>query len=100
MPSKPPPGHFRVLYFAAAASFTKKESDNFPAPIPVNQLFNKLEVLYPGIGQAVLNSAAFTINLEYVDLSDQVEGITNPHLQYPTIREADEVAIIPPVSSG
>jgi len=39
----------------------------------------------------VLDSCALTVNLEYVDLDDLEEEM---------IKEGDEVAIIPPVSSG
>ena len=94
MSSKPPKGHFRLLYFASAASFTRKSLDDVPAPLALTDLFAHLEKLYPGIGQAVLSSSAVTLNLSYVDVEDQKSSDAT------VINEGDEVAIIPPVSSG
>ena len=84
-------GHFNLLYFAAASSFTKKQSEAFPAPLKATELFDFLEKQHPGFKEKVLNSCMLTVNLEYVDL-EEVSGIV--------IKEGDEVAIIPPVSSG
>lgn len=96
MPDVLPPNHFRILYFASAASFTRKSSDTFSAPLPGADLFGVLEKQYPGITKAVLDSCAVTVNLEYVDVEEEgsVEegGVV--------INVGDEVAIIPPVSSG
>lgn len=96
MPEKPTPDHFRLLYFASAASFTRKSSDSFPAPLPISDLFSVLEKQYPGMTKAVLDSCAVTVNLEYVDVKEDNDkekvGVE--------IKEGDEVAIIPPVSSG
>ena len=82
---------FRLLYFASAASYTKKESESFAAPSNPVKLFELLEETYPGIKARVLDSCALTINLEYVDVTEQAQE---------TIKAGDEVAIIPPVSSG
>ncbi len=91
--NKSPPGQFNILYFASAASFTRKPSENFPAPVPVTELFDFLEEKYPGIKKSVLSSSALTVNLEYVDVEeDAAAGMV--------IEEGDEVGIIPPVSSG
>jgi len=92
--AKAPPKHFTLLYFAGASTFTKKKSEFFPAPLPVLNLYDALDQQYPGIKEKVLSSCALTVNLEYVDLDDNVgeNGLT--------IKEGDEVAIIPPVSSG
>ena len=90
MPEELPQNRFSILYFASAASFTRKSSDTFPAPMPVTDLFGALEKQYPGITKAVLDSCAVTINLEYVDV-EEVQAVINV---------GDEVAIIPPVSSG
>lgn len=90
MPEELPQNRFRILYFASAASFTRKSSDTFPAPMPVTDLFGALEKQYAGITKAVLESCAVTINLEYVDV-EEVQAVINV---------GDEVAIIPPVSSG
>ncbi|KAI4246421.1 MAG: hypothetical protein LQ352_006397 [Teloschistes flavicans] len=96
MPKKPPPGQFSLLYFASAAAFTRKASENLPAPLTVPELFKHLEASYPGIGEMVLASCLLTINLEYVE----VEGEGWETAAMTTIKEGDEVAIIPPVSSG
>lgn len=91
---KPPPGHFTVLYFASASSFTGKDYEALPAALPLSKLFIELESRYPGIRSQILNSCLVTINLDYVDVSSEVDSVDV------VIREADEVAIIPPVSSG
>ena len=82
-----------MLYFAAAKSYTRKQSDFFEAPMAINKLYDHLEKLYPGIKMKVLDSCALTVNEEYVDsnASDSNMG---------ALSEGDEVAIIPPVSSG
>jgi molybdopterin converting factor small subunit len=94
-PGQGPPGHFTVLYFAAAASFTGRSTEHVAAPVEAGDLFAKLEALHPGIGAKVLESCAVTVNLDYID----VEGEDAPHKRL-VIKEGDEVAIIPPVSSG
>ena len=96
-----PTGHFRILYFASAASFARKTSDDFPAPLRVSELFRFLESKYPGINKKVLCSCAVTVNLDYVDVEDdQVSHTLGDRPRLVTINEGDEVAIIPPVSSG
>jgi molybdopterin converting factor small subunit len=94
-PAKGPPGHFSILYFAAASSFTGKSTEHLPAPVEAGELFAKLEERYPGIQAKVLESCAVTVNLEYID----IDGDDAPHRGL-VIKEGDEVAIIPPVSSG
>ena len=98
MSSKPPKGQFSMLYFASASTFTKKASENFPAPINTKNLYDFLENKYPGIKDKVLDSCAVTINLQYID----IYADTSDHDQTTprAINEGDEVAIIPPVSSG
>lgn len=93
--SKAPSGHFTVLYFAAASTFTGKTTDYLPAPLHVRDLFTKLNDMYPGIQDKVLSSCAMTVNLEYVDLDE--DDATDSARE---IKDGDEVAIIPPVSSG
>lgn len=93
---KAPAGHFTLLYFAASTSYTQKEHDFIPAPLPISQLFDRLEERYPGIKERVLSSSAVTVNLDYVDLQDEGSQDTGGLV----IHEGDEVAIIPPVSSG
>lgn len=89
-----PKGHFKVLYFASASSYTGKDGEALPAPLPLGKLFGELEARYPGIKAKVLDSCLVTVNLNYVDVPEDgtAEGAV--------IEEADEVAIIPPVSSG
>lgn len=96
MPEEAPPDQFRILYFASAASFTRKSCDTFPAPLPIAGLFGALEKQYPGITKAVLDSCAVTVNLDYVDVEEE-GGVGKGGV---VINVGDEVAIIPPVSSG
>jgi len=98
MLTKPPAGSFTLLYFASAATFTKKTSEHIPAPLEASKLFETLEKRYPGFRTKVLSSCAVTINLEYVDIEREPEDDMSKGHQ--VIQEGDEVAIIPPVSSG
>lgn len=61
----------------------------------VRDLFARLEDAYPGFQHKVLSSCAVTVNLEYVDVDDGDALGTDEQ-----IKAGDEVAIIPPVSSG
>ena len=94
MDTSKPSGSFNLLYFAAASSYTKKSSESIKAPLRASELFETLESLYPGIKDKVLSSCAVTLNLEYIDLD---EAEKNKDMVF---KEGDEVAIIPPVSSG
>lgn len=47
--------------------------------------------MYPDINTKILHSCALTVNLEYIDMDADAGMLIN---------EGDEVAIIPPVSSG
>jgi molybdopterin converting factor small subunit len=91
----PPSGHFTILYFGPAEQHTSKTSEFLPAPLPISKLFSTLEEKYGGIKVNLLQSCLVTLNLEYVDVpqDDNDESGT-------VIKEGDEVAIIPPVSSG
>ncbi|KAL3961782.1 hypothetical protein ACCO45_003305 [Purpureocillium lilacinum] len=89
-----PAGHFNVLYFASASSFTGKEQEALPAPMPLGKLFAELEARHPGLKAKILDSCLVTVNLDYVDVP--ADGSNEGAV----IQEADEVAIIPPVSSG
>lgn len=95
---KPPEGHFNVLYFASASSYTSREYDTFPAPLPISKLFDTLEEKHNGIKDKILSSCLVTVNLNYVDIpnNDDQDGPESGLV----IQESDEVAIIPPVSSG
>ena len=66
--------------------------------MPSGNLFELLEKEYPGMKRTVLLSSAVTINLDYIDILHEGDGIANSSA--PVIKEGDEVAIIPPVSSG
>ena len=94
-PAKAPAGHFLILYFAAASTFTGKTSEHLPAPVRARDVFAMLEERYPGIRDKVLSSCAMTINMGYVDVGEDDAEDANKQ-----IVEGDEVAIIPPVSSG
>jgi molybdopterin converting factor small subunit len=85
------PETFKILYFAAATSFSKCDGETLPAPLPLSQLYESLEKKYPGITEKVLCGSMVTVNLEYVDLEEDAERVIKP---------GDEVAIIPPVSAG
>ena len=97
--SKPPAGHFTLLYFAAATTLTSKTSETFTAPTTLTSLFEALEAKYPGIKKKILGHSAITVNLEYIDL-DEESGPEGKKGMETVIGEGDEVAIIPPVSSG
>ena len=93
---KAPSGHFTILYFAAATSYTGRQHDFLPAPLSVGEIHDVLDEKYPGMKNKVLESCALTVNLEYVDLEEEAEkeggGVV--------VQEGDEVGVIPPVSSG
>lgn len=81
-----------------------KDSEFFKAPLPLSDLFAMLEERYPGIKQRVLRSCAVTVNLEYVDVEMNGHSIGDHEqaggVKGLVIQAGNEVAIIPPVSSG
>ena len=93
---KAPPGDFTVLYFASASSHTGKGHDFLPASLRITELYDVLDRKYPGFREKVLDSAAITLNLEYVDLDEE----SAKGEECLVIGVGDEVGIIPPVSSG
>ena len=95
MASTAPAGTFTVLYFASASSFTGKDSDSFPAPVALSDLYVFLEEKYPGIRASILDHSMLTVNLEYVDVPAADSGESGM-----MIESGFEVAIIPAVSSG
>lgn len=103
MTPKPPKGHFNILYFASAGSYTGKNVEALPAPLPLRKLFGALEERYKGIRASVLDHSLVTINLTYVEVpsgGDGGEAQQGDDEDEVIIQEGDEVAIIPPVSSG
>ena len=93
---KAPPDHFTVLYFASASSHTGKGHDFLPASLKITELYDVLDKMYAGFREKVLDSAAITVNLDYVDLDEE----SARGAECVVIGAGDEVGIIPPVSSG
>lgn len=98
---------FTILYFAASSTYTSRASESLLAPLPISKLYGVLEERYPGITN-LLKSCQVTVNLEYVDIPTTTTTTTtggggvgaNDAVPELLIRPGDEVAIIPPVSSG
>lgn len=86
---------FQIHYFSIASSYTGKNSESLPAPLPLSRLFETLDTRYPGIRERVLSSCGVSVGDEYVDVEDAGGAGTAR-----VIQAGDEVAIIPPVSSG
>jgi len=72
-------------------------------------VFDDLEARFPGVRARVLNSAAVTVNLDYVDLDLDPEETEETEARDGkgegmgmdlVIQSGDEVGVIPPVSSG
>lgn len=95
MASTAPNGTFTVLYFASASSFTGKDVDSFPAPVALADLFSLLESRYPGIRAWAQKYCMLTVNLDYIDVPK--DGSADSGL---VLKAGDELALIPPVSSG
>ncbi|EPS31016.1 hypothetical protein PDE_05970 [Penicillium oxalicum 114-2] len=82
---------FIIYYFATASQFTSKHTERLPAPLPLSKLYPLLEDRYPGIRTKVLASCGISLQNEYVDVEEDADRV---------IQAGEEVAIIPPVSSG
>ncbi|EER42950.1 ThiS family protein [Histoplasma capsulatum H143] len=109
------PPTFQIHYFSTASSYTRKQTESFPAPFPLPKLFDLLESRYPGIKEKVLVSCAVSVGLDYVDVAvadtnaakldgkdgkeEGGEGVVQGE-EVRIIEPGEEVAIIPPVSSG
>ncbi|KAI3029247.1 hypothetical protein CBS147347_3328 [Aspergillus niger] len=52
---------FQIHYFASASTYTGKQTERLPAPLPLPQLFDTLESMYPGIKEKVLTSCGFGV---------------------------------------
>lgn len=91
---------FQIHYFSIAAAYTSKNSESLPAPLPLARLFDTLEARYPGIRKQVLSSCGVSVGDEYVDIPEVNVGETDEAVAGRVIQAGDEVAIIPPVSSG
>ncbi|GKZ26612.1 hypothetical protein AbraIFM66951_012070 [Aspergillus brasiliensis] len=85
-------GTFQIHYFASASSYTGKPTERLPAPLPLSQLFDTLESMYPGIREKVLTSCGVSLGDGYVDVD--VEGGGDDGT---VIKAGDEIAIIPPI---
>ncbi|KAJ9316044.1 hypothetical protein DTO271D3_3620 [Paecilomyces variotii] len=92
-----PTGTFQIHYFATAASYTRKQTECLPAPLPLSKLFGVLEQRYPGIKEKVLVSCGVSLGMEYVDVNEDDDDDDGDATM---INPGDEVGIIPPVSSG
>ena len=105
MSNKSEPSEFTILYFAGASSFTRKPQEKLPAPLEMHKLFGTLEERYRGITKQILKSCLVTVNQEYVDVNrgradDAATLAAEEDASQAVIKAGDEVAIIPPVSSG
>lgn len=88
---KSPSETFTIHYFATASQYTTKNTERLPAPLPLSLLYSSLEERYPGIIDKVLTSCGISLEGEYVDVEEDSNRV---------IQAGEEVAIIPPVSSG
>ena len=103
-------GHFQIHYFSIASSYTGKSTESLPAPLPLPRLFLVLEDRYPGIRDKVLSSCGVSLGMDYVDVDFDEDShsdgggdggdVNGRGRDCVFIRDGDEVAIIPPVSSG
>ncbi|KAL1855062.1 hypothetical protein Plec18170_004476 [Paecilomyces lecythidis] len=94
-------GTFQIHYFASAASYTQKQTESLPAPLPLSKLFSVLEERHPGIREKVLVSCGVSLGMEYVDVEElEKEEQQDARRERVMIKPGDEIGIIPPVSSG
>lgn len=77
-----------VLYFAGAKDATgkRRESIKLPEYTTIRELLSRISSTHPKI-RNILNSSQIAVNYKVVD----VDAI---------LKEADEVALLPPVSGG
>lgn len=77
-----------VEYYGPSTQYTRTKSERVDVQ-SLDELFHDWERKYPGFLEYVRTSCGVTVNLEYVDIG-----------QEHTLGEDDQVAVIPPVSSG
>lgn len=84
----PSPIQITVLYFASAKDATgkRRESIKLPEDTTIKELLLKISSTHPRI-RNTLNSMQIAVNYKVVDI-------------YSILKEADEVALLPPVSGG
>jgi molybdopterin converting factor subunit 1 len=80
--------HITVLYFAGAKDATgkRKESIKLPEDATIRELLLVISSTHPRI-RNILNSMQIAVNYKVVDFDT-------------VLKEADEVALLPPVSGG
>ncbi len=80
--------HITVLYFASAKNATgkRRESIKLPEGTTIRELLLNITSIHPRI-KNILNSMQIAVNYKVVD-ADAI------------LKEADEVALLPPVSGG
>ncbi len=80
--------HITVLYFASAKNATgkRRESIKLPEGTTIRELLLNITSTHPRI-KNILNSIQIAVNYKVVD-ADAI------------LKEADEVALLPPVSGG
>ncbi|ONH66597.1 Molybdopterin synthase sulfur carrier subunit [Cyberlindnera fabianii] len=81
-----------VRYYGPSADFTTKTEEKLTSIKTISALVQHFETEYSvNFADYVRNNCGICVNLEYIDLNEDSEM---------TLSEEDEVAIIPPVSSG
>ncbi|CAO3643291.1 unnamed protein product [Mucor hiemalis] len=84
----------RVLYFAGVKDITLKDFEDISLPqkkITVIELSNLLIAKYGPKFEEILSTSMYAVDMEYVDKEDESRTL---------VKNASEVAIIPPVSGG
>lgn len=84
----------RVLYFAGVKDITQKESEDISLPqdsIALIELSNLLIAKYGQKFEEILSTSMFAIDMEYIEKENESKT---------SVKDASEVAIIPPVSGG
>lgn len=78
-----------IEYYGPSTQFTRIKSETLPAS-NLREVFNLWESKYTeAFTQYTRQHCGITVNLEYVDADDDVP-----------LTDKDEIAVIPPVSSG